>query len=190
MPAAAVACLCALPSRYVATFVWLGSGYLPTWASATSLGNYVRWQLGWGLTDLQAAGLVLIGLAGAVAWSRGRVKGSLAGYGGMLAAEGGHLIAVLAMAGIASAVVVGAVYFVVLLLPAQGWVLPAADSYAHYATLPVGLWLLAALIELAERSLPAARLRRTAGQPAAAQGLAEVERASQLQARLIRSPEL
>ena len=152
MPAAAVACACALPSRYAATFVWLGSGYLPTSATNSSLGNYVRWQLGWGLTDLQAAGFVLVGLAGAVAWSRGTVKGSIAGYGSMLAAEGGHLVAVLAMAGIASGIVVGAVYVVVLLLPAQGWVLLAADSYAHYATLPVGLWTLAAVIELAERA--------------------------------------
>ena len=43
-----------------------------------------------------------------------------------------------------------------LLLPAQAWVLNAADSYAHFLTLPVGLWTLAALIELAQRSLPTA----------------------------------
>jgi len=184
MPAAMVACAFALPSRYVATFVWLGSGYLPTWASSSSLGNYVRWQLGWGLTDLQAAGFLVIGLAGVVALSRGKVKGSLAGYGRMLAAEGGHLVAVLAMAGIASGILVGAIYVIVLLLPAQGWVLLAADSYAHYVTLPVGLWTLAALIELAERSLPSARLRRTAGQPATAQAVAQVG-AAELQARLI-----
>jgi hypothetical protein len=47
-------------------------------------------------------------------------------------------------------------------LPAQSWVLAAADSYAHFATLPVGLCTLAALIELAERSLPTASLVRTA----------------------------
>jgi hypothetical protein len=189
MPAAAVACAFALPSRYIATFVWLCVGYLPTWASSSSLGNYVRWQLGWGLTDLQAGGLLFIGLAGAVAWSRGTVKGSLAGYGRMLAAEGGHLVAVLAMAGVASAILVAAVYAVVLLLPAQAWVLPAADSYAHYATLPVGLWTLAALIELAERSLPSASLRRAVGQPSTAQSLAEVG-ASELQARLVQSSDL
>jgi hypothetical protein len=68
-------------------------------------------------------------------------------------------------------------------------VLPAADSYAHYATLPVGLWTLAALIELAERSLPSASLRRATGQVGTAQSLAEVG-ASELQARLIRSAEL
>ena len=39
-------------------------------------------------------------------------------------------------------------------LPTQTWVLAAADSYAHYATLPVGLLMLAGLVELGERSLP------------------------------------
>ena len=42
----------------------------------------------------------------------------------------------------------------------QTWVLGAADSYAHFATLPIGLWALAAFIELAERSLPVASLVR------------------------------
>ena len=41
-------------------------------------------------------------------------------------------------------------------LPSQNWVLGAADAYAHYVTLPVGLWTLAAAIILAERSLPTA----------------------------------
>ena len=98
MPASALACVLALPSRYVATFVFLTSAYFPTWLHATSLGRYVRWQLGWGLTDLQAAGLAMVGLAGAVAWSRGTIRGSLAGYRRLLAAHGGHLVVVLAMA--------------------------------------------------------------------------------------------
>ena len=49
-------------------------------------------------------------------------------------------------------------YLLVLSLPASPWVLAAADGYAHYATLPVGLLLLAALVELGERALPAATL--------------------------------
>ena len=136
-----------------------GQAYLPTSVSATSLGGYVRWQLGWGLTDLQAAAVVGVGLAGAVAWSRGTIRGAIAGYRRLLAAEGGHLVAVVAMAGVAAGLVAAAAYAVVLLLPVQSWVLAAADSYAHFATLPVGLWTLAAFIELAERSLPAASLR-------------------------------
>ena len=69
--------------------------------------------------------------------------------GRLLAAEGGHLVAALAMAGVAAGVLSAVAYAIVLLLPAQSWVLNAADSYAHFLTLPVGLWTLAALIELA-----------------------------------------
>jgi hypothetical protein len=162
MPAAALACAVALPARYAATFVLLGQAYLRTSASATPVGDFVRWQLGWGLTDLQAAALVGTGLAGAVAWSRGTIRGAISGYGRLLAAEGGHLLATVAMAGVGSGLVAAAAYAVVLLLPAQSWVLGAADSYAHFATLPVGLWALAAFIELAERSLPIASLARPA----------------------------
>ena len=61
-------------------------------------------------------------------------------------------------------------YAVVLLLPAQSWVLNAADSYAHFLTLPVGLWTLAALIELAQRSLPMASPARAAAHAADANG--------------------
>ena len=67
------------------------------------------------------------------------------------------------MAGAGACVLAGLAYSLVLLLPPAGWVLPAADSYAHYATLPIGLWTLAALIELAQRSLPVAGLATAAG---------------------------
>ena len=80
MPASALACVLVLPSRYLATFVWLSKDYFPTWVNATPIGRYVRWQLGWGLTDLQAVGLVMVGLAGIVAWSRGTIWGSLVGF--------------------------------------------------------------------------------------------------------------
>jgi hypothetical protein len=79
----------------------------------------------------------------------------------MLAAEGGHVIVALAMAAVAAGLASAAAYAVVLLLPAQSWVLGAADSYAHFATLPVGLWTLAALIELGERSLPLASIAQS-----------------------------
>jgi hypothetical protein len=161
MPAAALACALALPARYVATFIWLTWMNLPMWVSATPLGSYFRWQLAWGLTDLQAAALVTVGLVGSVAWGRGTIRGSIAGYQRMLAAEGGHLVVALAMAGLAACVLSAAAYAVVLLLPSQSWVLAAADSYAHFATLPVGLWTLAALIELGERSLPTASLAQS-----------------------------
>jgi hypothetical protein len=146
----------------VATFVWLSAAYFPTWINATQLGAYVRWQLGWGLTDLQTIGLAMVGFAGAVAWSRGTIKGSLAGFSRLLSAHGGHFVVVLAMAGIAAALLAGSVYVILLLLPSQNWVLGAADAYAHYVTLPVGLWLLAAVVALTERSLPFAEIHRVA----------------------------
>jgi hypothetical protein len=183
MPAATLVCAFALPARYIATMVLLASTYLPTSVTTTSLGNYVRWQLGWGLTDVQVIALIGFGLAGAVAWSRGSIRGAFAGYGRLLEFEGGHVVAVAAIAGIASGLLAAAAYAVVLLLPAQSWVLAAADSYAHFVTLPVGLWTLAALIELAERSLPTATLVRSSARKAAAGTGVEGDRTSRDDAR-------
>ena len=126
----------------------------------------MRWQLGWGLTDVQTIGLAMVGFAGIVAWSRGTIWGSLVGFKRLLAVHGGHLVIVLALASTAASIVAGSVYALLLLLPAQGWVLGASDAYAHYVTLPVGLWLLAAVITLAEGSLPAATLHMLAQPPA------------------------
>jgi hypothetical protein len=161
MPASALACVLALPARYLATFVWLSAAYFPTWVSATPLGSYVRWQLGWGLTDLQAVGLPMVGLAGVVAWSRGTIWASLVGFRRLLSAHAGHMVVVLAMASAACTVLAGSVYALVLLLPSQSWVLAAADAYAHYVTLPIGLWTLAAVVTLAERSLPSASVHHS-----------------------------
>jgi hypothetical protein len=163
MPAATVACLSALPARYVASLVWLVRLNLPPSVNATAVGRYIRWQLGNGLIDLQAGSLVVVGIVGVIAWSRGSFRGILPGYFRLLRLEGGHLAAALTMAGAAAAALSAVSYLIVLLLPAQTWVLNAADSYAHFATLPIGLWLLAALIELFERALPEATLAAPPG---------------------------
>jgi hypothetical protein len=160
LPGAAFACVLAMPGRYVATTVWLSHLHLPTSISATGVGRYIRWQLGWGLTDFQAAAIVFIGMAGSVAWSQGTLKDALRGYLRLLRAQGGHLIVAIAMAAVASFMLTAAAYAIVLLLPVQTWVLAAADSYAHFVSLPVGLWLLAAFVDLAERSLPLASIAR------------------------------
>src|SRR5208283_4796722 len=96
--------------------------------------------------------------------SRGSIGDAPWGFKRLLEDQAGHLIAALAMAGAAAGLLAGLIYPLVLLLPPAGWVLPAADSYAHYVTLPVGLWTLAALIELAERSLPVADPARSLGE--------------------------
>jgi hypothetical protein len=176
LPGAALACAVALPARYVATMVFLGSQHLPTSIYATGLGQYIRWQLGWGLTDVQAAGLVALGLIGGVAWSRGRLGEAITSYRRLLRFEAGHLVVALAMAGAAASLLSAATYGVVLLLPVQTWVLGAADSYAHFATLPVGLWTLGALVELAQRSLPIAALARPAARQARSDGELDADR--------------
>jgi hypothetical protein len=158
VPGAMLACLLALPARYVAIALSLADAFLPPGIAATVLGSILRWQLSWGLADLQGAAFLSLGLAGAVAWSRGTVSGAFRGYARLLAAEGGHLVALLILVGLAGGAAVALAYAVVLSLPASTWVLAAADGYAHYATLPLGLLLVAALVELGERSLPTAAL--------------------------------
>jgi hypothetical protein len=150
LPAAALACLLALPGRYLVTAVLLAWAYLP------ALEPLLRWQLNGGLAVMQAAALTTLGLAGAAAWSRGTAAGDLRGYPRLLAAEGGHLVALSALAGVAAGAGAALAYVLVLALPASSWLLAAADSYAHYATLPVGLMTVSALVELGERALPAA----------------------------------
>lgn len=159
MPAAALACVLLMPGRYVATAVALVFLYLPAGVPAWAMSS-IRWQLGWGVIDLQAAGLVAVGMAGALAWSRGTFGSMLGGYMRMLRAEGGHLVGFLIAGGALASGLASAAYLLVLASPTQTWVLAAADSYAHYATLPVGMLTLAGLVELGERSLPRAAVAR------------------------------
>jgi hypothetical protein len=159
IPSAALACVLAYPARYVGAAAWLSLVNMPAaYTSGTSVGSYLSWQLGWGLVYVQGAAVVAAGMFGAVAWSRGTPGDTLKGYFRLLSSEGGHLVAALAAGGLAAGGLAAVAYVVVLSLPISTWALNAADSYAHYATLPVGLILTAALIELGERSLPMATL--------------------------------
>ncbi len=171
IPAAALACFLAFPARYLAAAGVLTSYHLPPGPNgAAQVSAFIRWLLGWGLIDIQAGALVFAGIFGAVAWSRGTLGDALRGYGRLLRAEGGHVVAAIALGGLVVGGFSALAYFVVLALPASTWALAAADSYAHYATLPVGLLLTAALVELGERSLPVATLavKPPAEQPAEA----------------------
>jgi hypothetical protein len=158
MPAAALASFLALPARYVGTLVFLIYQHLPTSIATTWAGRYIRWQFGWGLVDLQGASLVFLGVVGIVAWTRGSLGDALVGFRRLLREQGGHLVAAIAMAAVAAFLLGGVIYPLILLLPPAGWVLPAADGYSHYLTLPVGLWSAAALVDVAERSLPVTRV--------------------------------
>jgi hypothetical protein len=148
LPASVLACLMVMPARYAATAAYLALPYVPDGVAGTVLAP----MLGWGPIYLQGAAVVFSGLAGAVPWCRGGMSAAFNGYGRLLRSEGGHLVAALAIGGMAAGLPVGVSYLLVLSLPAQPWVLPAADSYAHYATLVIGLGVLAALVELGGRS--------------------------------------
>ncbi|WP_165230086.1 hypothetical protein [Aquisphaera insulae] len=157
LPASAIGCLAALPARYAGTLVFLALQHLPRSFGGVQGGRTIRWLLGWGMIEMQGASLLLVGLVGVAAWSRGAVADLVHGGARLLREEGGHLVATLALAAAAMGLTAGLPYAILLFLPPAGWVLPAADSYSHYATLPVGLWTLSALIELARRTLPVAR---------------------------------
>jgi hypothetical protein len=167
VPAATMGCLVAMPARYLATGALLAFLHVPAFAKGVPLFAYRR--LAWGLVAVQGAALLTSGFTGAVAWGRGRIGTTLRLYFRMLRAEGGHLAGVLALSGLAAGALAGIGYGLLLSLPQQTWVLNAADSYSHYATLAVGLVTLSALIELAERSLPMARTATArANEPATA----------------------
>ncbi|WP_152053617.1 hypothetical protein [Tautonia marina] len=150
LPAAILGCLVVMPARYLATMGYLSLPYVPDGIARSVLAPVLG---GWGLLTMQGAAVALVGLVGAAPWCRGGWRGALRGYGRLLRAEGGHLVATLFLGGLAAAFPVGLAYVLVLSLPPQPWVLPAADSYAHYVTLVVGLGLLAALVELGNRSV-------------------------------------
>lgn len=147
VPAAMLACLVGMPARYMATTAGLAFfHHLPPKLQANAwLLMFLR---GWGLVALQAGSIALVGLAAAVPWSRGTWGSALAGYGRVLRASGGRLAAVLALVGLLIGSTSALAYYAVLAMPVQPWVLLAADSYAHYASLPIGLVGLAALVEL------------------------------------------
>lgn len=155
-PAAVLACVAVLPARYVATATWLALNDLPTTLTAFARPLLAALVDGWGLVALQSAALATTALVGGVAWCGGGVRAAVHSYLGLVRVEGGRVVALLMLAGAASGALTALATLVVLSLPKQPWLLAAADSYAHYATLPIGLITLAALVELGMRALPRA----------------------------------
>jgi hypothetical protein len=155
LPGAVLVCLTALPGRYATAAAWLLFGHIPVFVAQSGLSVFLQ---GWGVVVLQAVALLFFGLAGGLAWGRGSWKATLKGYGRLLRAEGGRVLAIAVATGILCGLCSAAAYVLLFSLPASTWLLAAADSYAHYATLPIALVALACLIDLGERSLPVATL--------------------------------
>jgi len=169
LPGTMLVCFLAMPARYVSGAVALvlpyfpGMGLAPVAARTPPSGIwldllvYIRWQLGEGLIVLQALALAALPLVGAAAWSNGRFVAVLRGAGDLLRNEGGRLFSAILACGLACFGLAAIAYIPVLAIPTQTWILTAADAYAHYATLPIGLILTAMLIEMSRRTLPHAR---------------------------------
>lgn len=151
-PAAIVACAAALPARYIALLAWMILPYLPATAPSPIRVAFREIFRGDALLWIQAVSLPLTPLLGAAAWPgvNGR-PGIFRIAIALLRAEGGRLVAVVLGGSVASAGLSALAYLALLSLPPQPWVLAAADGYAHYATLPPALLLLATLVELAGR---------------------------------------
>lgn len=153
-PLAVAACVLALPGRYLATAGWLLLPYGPGPNTSQALGTLLR---GWGLVWLQGLALVSAAAIAAAPWC-----GTIARLGAqgihLLRLQGARLVAWMAACTATAGLAAGAVYAVMLSMPRQPWLLLAADSYAHYATLPVGLVCLAGLVELGAQALPRATL--------------------------------
>lgn len=144
-----LASLALMPARYLGIAAATAVAYVPWMIRGT--------RLVWSLVAVQSFGLVFAGLLGGLAWTRGSGKLGLRGYGRLLRASGGRLVAVLTFSSAACGAIAWLAYGAMFSLPAQPWLLTAADAYAHYGTLVVGLATAAAIVELGESSLPHAK---------------------------------
>ncbi len=152
MPAATLAAVAALPARYLSLMAFLALEYAPTGAAPV----FAFLLRGPGLIILQGIAIATVGIAGAAPWCRGTMGSALDGYGRLLKYNGGRLLATIGLGGLAAGIATGITKWLLLSLEPQSWVLMAADSYTHYATLFVGLITLSALIELGSQTVEVA----------------------------------
>ncbi len=152
-PLAVASCLLALPSRYVATTGWLLLPYAPGPRASQALSVLLR---GEGLIWLQGALMAFAAVMIAIAAWRDTPRRFVARGLHLLRLQGGRLVAWMAVCTAAAGLALGAAYAVLLAMPGQPWLLSAADSYAHYATLAIGLACLAGLVELGGQARPEA----------------------------------
>ena len=154
LPGAVVACLAVLPARYAATAAWLT---LQNLGSGPILGPLATLLRGPGLIALQAASLPFLGLV-AVASRRDLRRPR---FFRLLRAEGGRIAAITVVAVLGVGGMAALAYAALLAMPAQPWVLKAADAYSHFATLPIGLVLAATFVELSGQLSPTAEASRS-----------------------------
>ncbi len=162
LPAAALVCLLVMPSRYVAATASLAirsfSGTPPAWVQRLLATVLIDWGLVW----FQCAGFVFISLVGAAALARDG-GGLVRVWRQTLRTQGARMLVLVLGTLLATGGLTFLAYLSVLSLPGQPWVLAAADSYAHYVSLPLGLILVAMLVELAHQSSSSISMPRPEG---------------------------
>lgn len=151
LPSAMIACALIMPARYLATAASLTLRCFPQSPPAwlqRALGTLL---IDWGMAWVQAAAIAALTLIAAATYGRDR-GGALYVWRQSLKYQGGRMLATLIVAMLSVGACVALTYLTVLSLPAQPWVLAAADSYAHYVSLPLGVLLIAAFVELAHQA--------------------------------------
>ena len=152
-----------VPGRYFAHSLWL------VWNSVVDLiatngvapqgvVEYVVWGLSWGILDMQAIAFPLIILTGAAAWGRGSVLETFRIASRMLGNSAATLFLITLFCGILNLISTAVISNVILSHPTEPWVLMSADSYCHYASLYVGLLLVACYVQLGEDALMTAQV--------------------------------
>jgi len=152
-----------VPGRYFAHGLWL------VWNSVVDLiatngvvppaiVEYVVWGLSWGILDLQAIAFAFLVLTGAAAWGRGSVKETFSIARRMFKRHGATLFLITLFCGLLNLISTALISTLILSHPTEPWVLMSADSYCHYASLYIGLVLVACYVQLGEDALLTAQV--------------------------------
>ena len=163
LPGLALVNFLVVPGRYFAHSLWL------VWNSVVDLiatngvapqgvVEYVVWGLSWGILDMQAIAFPLIILTGAAAWGRGSVLETFRIASRMLGNSAATLFLITLFCGILNLISTAVISTLILSHPTEPWVLMSADSYCHYASLYVGLLLVACYVQLGEDALMTAQV--------------------------------
>ena len=151
IPAAMLACGLANPGRYVI----LACAIAESQFNASSTWPASRWApIVWGCTIAQVLGLAWFALPAIVAVNRrGRLFDIFRAYVTLLRRAGGQVVGLTALAIVLNWLALLPFYWIFGTMQRETWSLVGAASYGHYATLIVGIILLAGTAQLAYQEL-------------------------------------
>jgi hypothetical protein len=151
VPAAMLACGLANPGRYVL----LACAIAEAQFNASSTWPASRWApILWGCTIAQVVGLAWFAFPAVAAVSRrGRLLDTFLSYVTLLRRAGGQVVGLTALAIVLNLLALLPFYWIFGTMQRETWSLLGAASYGHYATLLVGIVLLAGTTQLAHQEL-------------------------------------